>query len=278
MPDPPMKPPRLAWKTAGGDHGPYLFMVHGLLASHRQWLPNLAALRAHARPVLIDLWGHGKSPAPLADAPYEADAILEQIERVRIELGAARIVVCGHSFGAGLTLRYAFQYPRNVLGQVFTNSLSALSPPETFGTPAEREARAAAIEAGGRDTIRSMPFHPRNATRLDPAVRAELIAQADAVDPGGVARLMRVTGRRLCVLDDLPRVACPTLLVNGRWEKTFQALRDRALAGIPGCQVVDVEAGHAVSLENPRGFEAAVVSFLASLPDSPESARATGLD
>ncbi len=63
----------------------------------------------------------------------------------------------------------------------------------------------------------------------------------------------------------LGRIACPTLLVNGRWEKSFQSMRDYAAATIPGCRVADVDAGHAVNLENPAAFDDAVTGFFASI-------------
>ena len=112
-----------------------------------------------------------------------------------------------------------------------------------------------------------MPIHPRRARRLSPQVKAELVEAAEQVDPRAIARLISITGPQLSSRDDLGRIACPTLLVNGVHEKAFQPLRDDAVRGIPGCQVADIDAGHAVNLENPDAFNAAVVAFLQSLPE-----------
>ena len=54
--------------------GPHLLLVHGMLSSRAQWLPNLAALAAVCRPVTLELWGHGRSPAPADPAAYHPDA------------------------------------------------------------------------------------------------------------------------------------------------------------------------------------------------------------
>lgn len=241
---------------------PLMFFVHGMLSSHRHWVPNLDALREHVRPVVFDLWGHGNAPAPLDDARYTTRAILDEFERARTELGAERVLLCGQSLGASLTLRYAIEHPQRVIAQVFTNSVSGLSAPERFGDEAQRAARAADIEARGRAALEAMPFHPRRSRRLPEPIRGLLVEAADAVDPRGVARLIRVTGPQLSVRADLGRIACPTLLTNGVREAAFQPLRDDAMRMIPGCRVADIDGGHAVNLDNPDAFNAAVIGFL----------------
>lgn len=256
---------RLPYRLLEGGEGPPMFLVHGMLSSHRQWTPNLASLRRQVRPVLFDLWGHGDAPCPLDDRCFDIDYMLGQFELVRRELGADRILLCGQSLGACFTLRYAIEHPQHVIGQVFTNSVSALSPADTFGTTDQRRERAAVIEAGGREALAQMPFHPSRASRLSPALREDMVAMAQAVDPRAVARLVAVTGPRLSVRDQLHQISCPTLLVNGLWEKAFQPLRTLAAERIAGCRVADVEAGHAVNLERPGEFDAAVSGFLQSL-------------
>lgn len=264
--------PRLPYTVVDGGRGPFLFMLHGMLSGAGQWLPNLERLGAFVRPVLFDLWGHGDAPCPLDDACYEVGYLVDQFEQARAELGADRVLLCGHSFGACLTLRYSVEHPERVIAQVFTNSMSALSPPELFGTPEQRRERALVVEAEGQAALRRLPFHPRNAQRLPPAVKDALVAQADATDPRAFVRLTRVTGPELSMRARLGRIACPTLLVNGRWEKSFQPLRDYAAASIPGCRVADVDAGHAVNLENPAAFDDAVTGFFSSIGLAGESA------
>ena len=48
----------------------------------------------------------------------------------------------------------------------------------------------------------------------------------------------------LSVRDRLSEITTPTLLVNGRREKGFQAVRDLAAGEIAGVEVVDLEGGH----------------------------------
>lgn len=70
--------------------GPHAVLLHGLLGSRSYWLDNLDALQAVCRPVVVELWGHGRSPAPADPARYEPDAYADELERLRIGLGAER--------------------------------------------------------------------------------------------------------------------------------------------------------------------------------------------
>ena len=110
--------------------GPFLLLVHGILSSRAQWQPNLPALARVTRPVVVELWGHGRSPTPEDASVYHPDAYVAAFDALRERLGASRWLVCGQSLGATLTLRYALDHPERVLTQVFTNSTSALADAE----------------------------------------------------------------------------------------------------------------------------------------------------
>lgn len=244
------------------DARPVLFMVHGMLASHRQWIRHLDHLWPHVRPVMVDLWGHGDSPAPDNDAAYRMSSAVAQFDRIREQLGIERWLLCGHSFGACFSLRYSIEYPQRVLGQVFTNSLSGLSPPGTLGTDSERAERAADLLARGVAAIRDMRFHPSKASRLPQEVYDDLVAVADKTDPQALARITRITSPELTVNPDLERIQCPTLLLNGQWERAFQPLRDEATRRIKDLDVVDLPAGHSVNLEQAETFENELIAWL----------------
>ena len=111
-------------------------MLHGFLSSSAQWQDNLAALQRVCKPVTIELWGHGQSPAPTDAQSYAPERYVEQLEAIRRELGVAQWFLCGYSIGAGMTIRYAHCFPEHVVGHVFTNSSSssrcALKPNERY--------------------------------------------------------------------------------------------------------------------------------------------------
>lgn len=245
--------------------GPHMMMVHGFLSSRSQWRINLPALSAVARPVLVELLGHGRSPAPVAPEAYAVAAYIAAFEAIREGLGAERWVVCGQSFGAGLAIQYAIEKPERVMGVIFTNSISALSAkgdPERAAAQAER---SRTIQEGGREALGELRIHPRHAKRFPEAIKAEMVADADRIAPEAILRSIALTSPDLSIADRLGAVGVPALLVNGRWEKRFQPMREKIAAEMPGVRIVDLDGGHSVNIEAAAGFDAAVTAFVRDL-------------
>ena len=246
-------------------HGPYMMLLHGFLSSRAQWRANLDALAACTRPVLIELLGHGRSPAPADPAAYAVDTYITAFEAIRAKLGVERWVVCGQSFGAGLATQYALEYPERVMGLIITNSISAFSPKGDPDRVATQRERARSIEAGGKAALEGLRIHPRHAKRFPEAIKAELVADADRLAPEGILRSIALTSPGLSIADRLAEIRVPTLLVNGLWEKRFQPMRERAAGLIPGVTVVDLPGGHSVNIEAAEGFNQAVAQFVGRL-------------
>lgn len=257
--------PMMHVEVSSAGRGPYLLLVHGICSSRAQWRPNLADLERFSRPVVVELLGHGRSEAPADPQAYRVEAYIERFEALRAELGAERWAICGQSFGAGLTLRYALAWPDRILGQVFTNSNSALATPNPAASEEAREARFAAFLRGGRKALEAMPFYPQRTGRLAPGIEAELASDGELISPAAVAEAIRTTIPGLAVTSRLAEISTPTLLVNGRREKSFQPRRDLAAKAIPGLRVVDLDGGHPINLDRPSEFAAAVEAFLGAL-------------
>lgn len=250
---------RLHAELNGPVDAPGLVLVHGILSSTLQWSLNRAALSRRFRLVMVDLWGHGESPAPDALDRYAADALVEELETLRVREGFERWLVCGQSFGAGLAIRYALAHPGRTRGLVLTNSRSA------FSDLARQDRPTMTREDWERANLRAMPYHPRNAKRFPAELKAAMEDAADGVPGRAMHGLTQETLPQLCCLDDLEKIAVPTLLVNGRFEKAFQPDRDRAAARVPDIEVVDLDGGHSVNVEAPDAFDEAVLAFDARL-------------
>lgn len=254
--------PPLAYQALPGN-GPLLLLVHGFLTSRAQWLPNVGALGEVCRPVVVDLYGHGASPAPTAPEAYAPGAYVDAFEAIRMALGAERWLVCGYSLGGALTIRYALTQPERLFGHVFTNSMSAFADAEqTRQWAAGAEAAGASILAHGKAAIERMPVHPKRARRLPRPVARALAEDAERLQPVGIANTVQVTTPAASVRDAVHRNAVPALLPCGRFEKRFQPHRAFAKAHMPKLHVVDLEAGHAVNMEDAAGFNGAVRDFV----------------
>lgn len=244
--------------------GPYMLLVHGFLSSRSQWRPNLEALSRVTRPVVVELWGHGRSPAPAEPAPYYPEAYIAALDQIRVQLGVERWLVCGQSFGAALTLRYALTYPDRVIAQAFTNSSAALADAAWIDARrASAVQQAEEIERDGRAALERLRVHPMHARRIPPEVHVEMLADAQRHTPSGIANTLRYATPNVPVRERVKDLRVPTLLVCGERETRCTPLRAFAECAIPGLQVVGANAGHAVNIEAAEVFNAAVVDFVA---------------
>jgi proline iminopeptidase len=136
--------------------GKPLVIVHGGPgASHDYFLPYLLPLARHHRLVFIDERGSGKSEK-LADASgYTVEAMVEDVEAVRVALGLGKIDLLGHSYVGVLAQAYALKYQANlshlVLASTFhsTSAMNEVFRQMKAKMPEELRARIDKMEAEG---------------------------------------------------------------------------------------------------------------------------------
>jgi len=257
--------PDLYYEVHSGD-GPYLLLVHGFLSSRAQWLLNLKDLCLFSRPVVVELLGHGRSPAPEDPVLYRPEAYVEAFENIRRKIGVERWFVCGQSLGAALTLHYALERPEAFLGHIMTNSNSAFRLIEDREQAIKgAEFFAQRLLAEGKEGIRRIPVHPINARSLHPRVREFLLEDCEQLSVVGVANTIRQTTSLLSLRDRCPENRVPTLLICGKREKRFLPLRDYAAASMPFLEIVDLDGGHAVNIDAAQEFNGAVKTFISKV-------------
>ncbi len=213
----------------------------------------------------MELWGHGRSPAPEDVALYHPDSYVEAFEAIRASLAIERWWLCGYSLGAGLTLRYALTHPDRVFGHIFTNSTSAFADSDQVDAW-QRGAGAAAqtIISLGIDAIERMPVHPRHAKRLAPDLYAALMQDAAGLSPLGIANTLRYTNPNATVRGRVHANVAPALLICGSTESRFEKHREFAQTWMPNLSIVDLAVGHGVNMEDAAGFNRAVGEFVTS--------------
>lgn len=252
------------WEVHDGS-GPHLLLIHGFLSSAAQWLPNIAALGEVCRPVTLELYGHGRSPSPEALIHYRTPKYAEAIDGIRARLGVEDWFVCGYSLGAAVSIRYALDYAERVRGHIFTNSASAFAESRQRDSwRANARESAARLRAGGKAALERIAVHPKRAKRLPSDIHEALLADADRIDPEGIANAMESTMPTASVRDELKHNRKPALLVCGRFEKRFAPHRAHAEAVMPHLDVVEVDSGHAVNMAAADAFNAHVAAFIAA--------------
>ncbi|MEH3034787.1 MAG: alpha/beta fold hydrolase [Aeromicrobium erythreum] len=101
---------RRAFRRAGS--GPALLLLHGLGCDSRTWDQVVAPLAEHFTVIAPDLLGHGASDKP--DADYSLGGYANGMRDLLTLLGIDKVTVVGHSFGGGVAMQFAYQFPDRI--------------------------------------------------------------------------------------------------------------------------------------------------------------------
>jgi pimeloyl-ACP methyl ester carboxylesterase len=126
---------RRAYVRAGS--GPALLLLHGLGCDHTTWEPVIDSLSRRYTVVAPDLLGHGQSAKPRAD--YSVGGYANGVRDLLTVLGIDKATVVGHSFGGGVAMQFAYQFPERTermmlvasggLGPEVTPAIRAITTP-----------------------------------------------------------------------------------------------------------------------------------------------------
>jgi pimeloyl-ACP methyl ester carboxylesterase len=228
---------RLYYELHGSDGGIPLLLTHGFGASSQMWAPNVAPLGAERQVITWDLRGHGRSSCPADQSEYTQAACLADMVALLDMCGTSRAVLGGLSLGGYLSLAFWLAYPQRVAALVLCDT-----------GPGFRS-----DEARQRWNDRSM-------------------ATADRLEQDGnslgLARAARgiLTQRDGRVIDSLPAIDVPVLVIVGGDDRSFLGAAEYMAAKIPSADhVVIPDAGHSCNLDQPDLFNQHVLKFLARL-------------
>ncbi|MGH3459062.1 alpha/beta fold hydrolase [Aeromicrobium sp.] len=98
---------RRAFRRVGS--GPALLLLHGLACDSSTWDNVIAPLAENFTVIAPDLLGHGASDKP--DADYSLGGYANGMRDLLTVLGVDSVTVVGHSFGGGVAMQFAYQFP-----------------------------------------------------------------------------------------------------------------------------------------------------------------------
>jgi proline iminopeptidase len=99
---------RVWYRVAGNDReGVCLLCLHGGPGFTHDSVASLEGLASERPVVFYDQLGSGRSDRPGDPSLYRLERYVDEVMRVRDELGLARVHLFGHSWGGGLGLAYA---------------------------------------------------------------------------------------------------------------------------------------------------------------------------
>jgi pimeloyl-ACP methyl ester carboxylesterase len=234
--------------------GPTLLLTHGFGATSQMWRGQIDLLSRDHTLVLWDMRGHGASAVPDDPSLYSETHTVGDMLALLDLVGSPRAIVGGLSLGGYMSLAFHRLHATRVRGLLIIDT-----GPGFRKTEAREAWNANARERGeafDRDGLASL--------KAASAERAVAV-HASAAGLAHAARGM-LTQRDANVLESLPSIAVPTLIIVGADDTPFLAATDYMAAKIPGARkVVIPHAGHASNIDQPGAFNAAVDAFLQAL-------------
>lgn len=279
---------------AGSAEATPVLLVHGLGGSITNWLAVGAELAAtlQTRVLAIDLAGFGRTRPDGRPASLGTNGrLLEAVARDR-----GPFILVGNSMGGALSVGLAARHPELVARLVLVDPAvprphggrrnvvravryAATSIPRLGGPFMAGRARALGPDRLVDATVRIVMHRPE---RLDPRIRAEMVAQSyeRARWPESSAAYVEAAGSLFRYLaqpmrDDIAAVTAPTLIIHGRQDRLVPLSLVQALARERSDWALEIfdDCGHVPMLEHPDRFVATIAGWLSSasavLADAP---------
>jgi len=241
-----------------------VLLCHGAGSNAATWWQQLPAFAPRHRCITLDIRCFGRSRAPLDT--FTVPTLVADALAVLDAAGARRAVIVGQSLGGMIGLQLALRHPQRVAAFVACDSSLAIDHPVLLETLKNRALTHAAVSIEQRSLGRWFLEHR-------PALAA-LYAQINHFNPSTYEQSPQAWGAALARLhepaslvpmQDLRRVACPTLLVVGREDPIVPVGIVREVSAmIAGSEVVVVDdAGHSAYFEKADEVNRAVLDFIA---------------
>ncbi len=249
--------------------GSPLLLIHGFTGSCRSWGEDLLSGLGQAhRVIAVDLLGHGQSDVSPDPDRFQVDELLQDLGEVLDSFDVEMARWLGYSMGGRLALAGAVRTPERISGLILESASPGL--PEEGERRARRRADEALAEGILRGGMEAFVDHwmglPLFATqgKLPPAIRVQTRERKLQNTPEALAACLRGmgTGVQPSFWNDLPQVEVPSLLMAGEEDRKFTLVAEQMAEHMPMAELRLIpKAGHAIHLENPFAWLAAVRTF-----------------
>jgi pimeloyl-ACP methyl ester carboxylesterase len=275
---------QFSYRIAGS--GPLVVLLHGIAGSSSTWDDVIPRLSHRYTVIAPDLLGHGESAKPRGE--YSLGAHADMLRDLLNALGHDRATFVGQSFGGGVAMQLAYQYPERCERLVLVNS---------GGLGREVHFLLRALTATGADQVLALACAPalraagervsawlgRLGIRGTPAgeeIWRSYASLADADARWAFFRTLRAVidlgGQTVGAADRLYLSAqIPTLIVWGARDP-FIPVRHAIAAhqAIPGSRLeIFDDLGHYPHCEAPARFIDVLVDFITSTAPAQVSER-----
>ena len=259
--------------------GPALLLLHGLGCNHTTWLPVIATLSRRYTVIAPDLLGHGRSAKPRAD--YSVGGYANGVRDLLTVLGIDKVTVVGHSFGGGVAMQFAYQFPERTermvlvapggLGPDVTAAIRAITLPgfhQMMGLVTLPGVRHA-TQAGLRALAMSGIPRTRDLDEVAEIVGSFRDPQARRAIRHVVSAVVDWRGQIITMLDRAYLTQAMPMCVIWGTEDSVIPVKHAAIASefAPGATVeVIPDAGHFPHKDHPQRFVKILEEFIRTHP------------
>jgi len=243
---------RIFYSIEGDEGRELIVFINGLTQSTGLWLTYQEQLVKYGYRVLIyDMPGQGQSSKPVLFIPLEEQA--ETFIKLLDELKIKDCHAAGISFGGVVGLHAAIRYPERIKSLIAMSTFSEM--------PAQLEmlgnALHSAITQAGFPLVQALLL-PMNLSspwleKARPGIMEMVRKGYASNDPYAVQNLMESFVNFKPFTDQLARIRCPTLILNGEFDYlTPRDTHEIIRRNLPTSRLMIVQNGfHAFTLEMP---------------------------
>jgi pimeloyl-ACP methyl ester carboxylesterase len=237
--------------------GPAVLLSHGFAASSHMFGATAADLERDHTVITWDLRGHARSDHRDDPAAYSVPLAVADMVALLDAAEAERAVAVGHSLGGYLTLELRLSRPERVAAMVLVDT----------GPGFRNDEGRAAWNRFAERYAADLREHGLVGLPKGPELRPDVHPSATGLAHAALGILRQ---RDASVLDSLPDIDVPTLVVVGELDERFLAGAEYMATKIPGAELAVIRgAGHAPPVSHHEPFTDRLRRFLASLPADP---------
>jgi 3-oxoadipate enol-lactonase len=235
-----------------------LVLIHEMGGTLESWDFVLPMLSAKRRVLRYDTRGAGLSEK--VRGSLTIDTMVADLLALMDALGVAgKVGLAGTAVGGAVALHAAARFPQRI-------AAVAVSSPAVGIAAGRRAAVLARVERMEREGLRAVldtlegayPSELRSDAQRFASFRARWLGS----DPASFAAIYRMLAG-MDLHDELPLIACPTLVIAGTLDRTRPPQMVEPVArAIPGARFEVLQTGHYAAVQTPELFAAAINAFL----------------
>jgi pimeloyl-ACP methyl ester carboxylesterase len=246
---------------------PVLF-GHSYLWDSNMWAPQIESLSKEYRCIAVDLWDHGSSThlnTPTYSIPQLADDYWALLEH----LGISECAVIGLSVGGMWGTELALKHPQAITALALMDTYVGAEPEATqikYFALLDIIEQAKGFPPALIEQITPLFFSPTTLSENPTLISRfkESLTRTEEQNVSGIVTLGRAIFSRQGLLDKLPSIMQPTLVITGKDDIPRPPSEAEEMAHLlPNADLHIIEnAGHICNLEKPHVVTNILKSFL----------------